>query len=740
MRRTVRDCTFDLMRRLGLTTVVGNPGSTEEPFLQDFPKDFDYVLALQEASVIGVADGLSQGLRKPVVVNVHTGAGLGNAMGCILTAYQNKTPLIITAGQQTRAMLLIEPLLTNIDATDMPRPWVKWSYEPSRPEDVPGAFMRAYAVAMQPPCGPVFLSLPLDDWNKEIDDADVLRSVSTRVGPDPRRVEEFAQRINDSRSPLLVYGSDIARAQAWDAGVRFAEKLNAPVWAPPMNERTSFPESHPLYAGALPPAIGPLGALLAGHDLVIVVGAPVFRYYPYVAGPYLPDGARLLHVTDDPAIAAKAAVGDSIVSDSLLFLEDITPRVASRPAAARKAAAPRAPAPSAELPLSPAAVFETIAAHTPADFVLVEESPSNVIELQRHFPIDKPDVFYTFASGGLGWDMPAAVGLALAERKTGRNRPVIAIMGDGSFQYSVQALYTAVRQKAHVVFIALLNEEYAILKEFAQLEKTPNVPGLDLPGLDLVSLGKGYGARSVRAETVDQIAAAFRGGAGFRGDERYRDPDHERAQASVGVSRRPRPELPSEHGAGARPAQIGPRRRFGWPNTDLSVRRSEGVLENDLRRRRATSRLRRLSQEPRQVRLQPVPARRGFDPRVTMRRVEFRAVERTDIDRGSVGMRGAACEKVRAAGLAEKARHAIAGVRQLGEGRRRALRQLHRVGQDHHRVRRPSARHELAVTAMARALRDRISVANVPHLPAQAAALVFRHSEFSRVAQPGRES
>ncbi len=519
MKRSVRDCTFDLLRRLGLTTVVGNPGSTEEPFLQNFPKDFDYVLALQEASVVGIADGLSQGLRKPVVVNVHTGAGLGNAMGCILTAYQNKTPLILTAGQQTREMLLIEPLLTNIDATILPKPWVKWSYEPSRPEDVPAAFMRAYAAAVQPPSGPVFLSLPLDDWNKEIDDADVFRSVSTRVGADPHRLEEFARLINDSRSPVLVYGSDIARAKAWDAGVLFAEKLNAPVWAAPMNERTPFPENHALYAGALPPAIGPLSALLSGHDLVVVIGAPVFRYYPYVAGRYLPEGARLLQVTDDPGVAAKAAVGDSVVSDSLLFLEEMTPLVASRLAAA-STSGPKAKPQSKSLeglPLSPDKLFKILAARCPADFVLVEESPSNVIELQRHFQIDQPDRFYTFSSGGLGWDMPAAVGLALAEQKTGRNRPVIAIMGDGSFQYSVQAIYTAVQKKVHIVFVVLQNEEYAILKEFAALEDTPNVPGLDLPGIDLVSLGKGYGARSVRAETAEGVAEAFAAALAFKG-------------------------------------------------------------------------------------------------------------------------------------------------------------------------------------------------------------------------------
>jgi benzoylformate decarboxylase len=508
---TVKDVTFDLLRRLDLTTIVGNPGSTEETFLKNFPADFDYVLALQEASVVGIADGLSQGLRKPVIVNVHTGAGLGNAMGCVLTAYQNNTPLILTAGQQTRQMLLLEPLLTNIQATRLPQPWVKWAYEPPRPEDIPGAFMRAYAAAVQQPSGPVFLSLPLDDWDKEIDAVDVFRTVSERVGPDPERVRLFAECIDGSRNPVIVYGSDIARSRAWDAGIRFAEKLNLPVWTAPFAERTPFPESHPLHRGALPAAIGPLCDKLVGHDLVIVVGAPVFRYYPYVAGTYLPPGTRLLQVTDDPDMSAKAPVGDSLVSDSLLFLDAILPLVAARPAAATGAAKPAlATADTASLPLSPDAVFSLLRPLCPEEFVLVEESPSNVLELQRRFRIDKPDSFYTFASGGLGWDMPAAVGLALAERKAGRNRPVIAVIGDGSFQYSVQSLYTGVQQRAHVVFVVLHNAEYAILKEFAELEETPSVPGLDLPGLDIVSLAKGYGANAVRADTAEEVRQAFR--------------------------------------------------------------------------------------------------------------------------------------------------------------------------------------------------------------------------------------
>ncbi|MBP7991508.1 MAG: hypothetical protein KAY91_02490, partial [Rhodocyclaceae bacterium] len=240
---TVKEVTFNLLRKLGITNIVGNPGSTEETFLKNFPEDFDYVMALQEASVVGIADGLSQGLRKPVIVNVHTGAGLGNAMGNLLTAYLNKTPLIITAGQQTREMLLMEPFLTNIDATQLPKPWVKWAYQPARAEDVPGAFLRAYATAIQEPAGPVFLSLPLDDWDKEMSFETPVRSVSTRKGPDPDCLKTFANKLNAARNPVLIYGGDIARAgaNAWANGVAFAERLNAAVWDAPFCERTPFP-------------------------------------------------------------------------------------------------------------------------------------------------------------------------------------------------------------------------------------------------------------------------------------------------------------------------------------------------------------------------------------------------------------------------------------------------------------------------------------------------------------------
>ncbi|MFK5856253.1 MAG: benzoylformate decarboxylase [Bacteroidota bacterium] len=514
---TVRDVTFNLFRQLGLTTIVGNPGSTEETFLKNFPDDFNYILALQEASVVGIADGLAQGLKKPVIVNVHTGAGMGNAMGCILTAKVNKTPLIITAGQQTRDMLLMEPFLTNVEAANFPKPWVKWSYEPVRAQDIPGAFMRAYATAIQQPTGPVFLSLPLDDWDQEMDDIDVFRTISTRTAPDPQRITKFADIISKSSNPVLVYGGDISRSNAWDEGIRFAEKLNAPVWIGPFSERVSFPENHTLFAGTLPSAIGPLSASLKQHDLIIVIGAPVFRYYPWVPGDYLPKNARLLQITDDPYDAAKSAVGDSLVSDSGLALIELCNQVEERNKNVRSEINEASPtefnlSKDIQYPLTANQLFEVLSTMVPENYILVQESPSNIPELgnTRLGRIAYPDSYYTMGSGGLGWDMPAAVGLAYAEKHSGRNRPVILVIGDGSFQYSPQAIWTAVQHNLHIVIVVPQNEEYGILKSFALLENTPNVPGLDIPGLDIVSLARGYGAKAYWAEKVDEIESLFK--------------------------------------------------------------------------------------------------------------------------------------------------------------------------------------------------------------------------------------
>jgi benzoylformate decarboxylase len=508
---TVQEATYNLLRKLGLTTIFGNPGSTEQPFLKNFPKDFQYVLGLQEASVVAMADGFSQATKKPVLVNLHGCAGTGNGMGNIMTAYQNKTPLIITAGQQTREMLLGDPYLANRDETTLPRPWVKWAYQPVRAQDVPGAIMRAYAAALQPPTGPVYLSIPLDDWDQPALGEAVVRTVSSRYSADPDRVALFAARIAKSKNPVLIYGPEVERAGGWDAGIKFAERLKAPVYMSPLPDRASFPQTHPQFRGMAPMAIGALSKQLRGHDLIIVVGAEVFRYYPYIAGEYLPEGAELLQVTSDPHDAAAAIVGESLLSDAKLALEafiDAVPEVKSRPAPKPLHIERNLPT-TPNNPLTALEAFDAISDLRPENAIVVNETASNFADFLQCWPIQKPDSYYTFGSGGLGWGAPAAVGVALAEKKLGTGRPVVALIGDGALQYSIQPLYTAAQQKLKVIFVVPCNGEYAILKEFAVLEKTPNVPALDIPGLDVVSAAKAFGVTGVQAKTKQEIKQAF---------------------------------------------------------------------------------------------------------------------------------------------------------------------------------------------------------------------------------------
>jgi benzoylformate decarboxylase len=260
-----------------------------------------------------------------------------------------------------------------------------------------------------------------------------------------------------------------------------------------------------------PIAIGPLSKKLQGHDLIIVIGAQVFRYYPFVGGDYLPQGAELLQVTNDPYDAAAAIVGDSLLSDAKLALEafiDAVPVAKSRPALAPLSIDRKLPSPP-NSPLTALEAFAALSELRPDDAILVNETASNFADLLQFWPIVKPDSFYTFASGGLGWGSPAAVGVAIAEKKMGTGRAVVCAIGDGAIQYSVQDLYTAAQLKLKVIFIVPCNGEYAILKEFAVLEKTPNVPALDLPGLDIVATAKAFGCVGVAANTTDEIKKEF---------------------------------------------------------------------------------------------------------------------------------------------------------------------------------------------------------------------------------------
>jgi benzoylformate decarboxylase len=507
---TVREAAFELFRTKGMTTMFGNPGSTELPMLAEFPDDFEYILGLQEAAVVGMADGFAQAVGRPALVNLHTAPGVANAMGAIFNAQANHSPLVITAGQQVRAHMTLQANLTNRDAARLPHPLVKWSYEPPRAEDVPLALGRAAHLAALPPRGPVFVSLPMDDWAAGVDRGYVAhaigRSVDGRAAADPQLVEGLAARLAAAESPVLVAGPDIDASGAWEAAVTLAERQRLPVFASPApgGGRIGFPESHANFQGILPPAIGPLAETLVGHDLVLVVGSSVFPYYPYLPGPLLPDGTSLVAITSDPDEAARAPMGDAIVADVKLTLQALLDAV---PESKRQAPhpLPHPEPPPLSDPINPSAVHAALAEVFPEDGIVVVESPSSTLALRNRLRISRPGSYFFGAGGGLGFGLAAAVGVQLAQP----GRPVICVLGEGSVQYAVTALWSAVAYKVPVTILVLRNEEYAILKWFAEIEDVRGAPGLDLPALNTVDIANGYGVASRRVEEPGELREAL---------------------------------------------------------------------------------------------------------------------------------------------------------------------------------------------------------------------------------------
>ncbi len=514
---TVREATFELFRAHGMTTIFGNPGSTELPMLADFPDDFTYVLGLQELPVMGMADGFAQATGRPTHVNLHTAPGVGNAVGGIFNAQANKSPLVITAGQQVRPHITIEANLTNRDAVVGPQPYVKWGHEPPRAQEVPGALARAIHLALLPPRGPVFVSIPMDDWNAEADEDRTVnaigRAVRGRVGADPKALAHLADRLQSAANPVLIAGPDIDAAGGWDAAIALAERQRLPVWASPATggSRIGFPENHPQFLGVLPPAIGPLSQTLTDHDLLLVVGSSVFPYYPYIPGPLLPEGASLVAITSDPGEAARAPMGEAIVGDVAGALSALVALVgeSDRPAPQARPAppdpSPTSPDPGSSDPMSGSEAMAALADAWPADGIAVLESPSSTLALRNRLRLSTPGSYYFGASGGLGFGISAAVGVQLAQP----GRPVVCVLGEGSAQYGITALWTAVAYKAPVTFLVLRNDEYGILKWFATLEQVAGAPGLELPALDTAAVARGYGVPSVDANSREELTAAL---------------------------------------------------------------------------------------------------------------------------------------------------------------------------------------------------------------------------------------
>jgi benzoylformate decarboxylase len=368
---------------------------------------------------------------------------------------------------------------------------------------VPAAIARAYYVAMQPPCGPTFVSVPIDDWAHATQPLDA-RQVSREIGPDLSAMQALVAALGEAKRPALVVGPAVDRAEAVDLMVDVAEKSKAAVWASPFSARCSFPERHPQFAGFLHAAPGQLSDALRDHDLVVVVGAPVFTFHVEGHAAIFDGSTTIFQITDDPDAAAMTPTGHSIVAT---MKPALTALLEMLPETRRTAPAGRVlpPAPAAGDPIPAEYALHALSAAMGPHDALVEEIPSHRPLMQKAMPMHGQDSFYTMASGGLGYSLPAAVGMALGRRQ-GRT---VCLIGDGSAMYSIQALWTSAQRKLPLTVVVLNNSGYGAMRSFSQVMQVRDVPGLDLPGIDFVKLAEGMGCDAVRVTKSAELAGAY---------------------------------------------------------------------------------------------------------------------------------------------------------------------------------------------------------------------------------------
>jgi benzoylformate decarboxylase len=494
---TVREAAFAVFEHFGVDRLFGNPGSTEIPMLRAMP--FPYVMGLNEAVVVGMADGYARASGKPGLVNLHSAAGTGHSLGNLFTAFRNCTPLVVTAGQQARSILPHDPFLYNERAAEFPRPYVKYAIEPARAEDVPLALVRAFVTALTPPMGPCYVSIPVDDWDRECE-MPGLPDLTLCTVPSATGIERLSAMLDKAERPALVIGTGVANAGGWDEAIRLAEKTGCAVWAAPYAARETFPEDHPHFAGFLPAWRDTLRKLLAPYDAILVAGAPVFTWHVEGSGPHWPEHAQLMALSDDPQHLAALPGGGGVLGNVAEGLALLAERANARPYTGK----PRtfdAPQPA----MNALYVLSRVAALRPESAIIVEEAPTARGPEHDVLPIRREGGFYTCASGGLGYSLPASVGVAL-----GQQDKVIAILGDGSAMYTIQGLFSAVAEKADVSFLVLNNAAYAALTGFSAEFGMNEVPGCDLSGLEFVKLAEGHGVPARRVDSVEQLDEALR--------------------------------------------------------------------------------------------------------------------------------------------------------------------------------------------------------------------------------------
>jgi benzoylformate decarboxylase len=525
------DAVLAILRSEGVDRVFGNPGTTELPFLDALvdAADLQYVLGLQEGSVVAMADGYARATGRPSFVNLHVAAGVANGLIGMLNASRSRTPMVIMAGQQDRRHLVQDPMLSG-DLVGLAAAGTKSAAEVTHAPDLPVLLRRAFALAVTPPAGPVFLSVPMDVLTEEVDVVVPGRSALAPRAP-ATGVELAADVLADAASPAIVAGDGVGREGGVAALVDVAERLGADVYHQPMNDGLDYPTDHPLYQGMLPPRNLAIRTALARHDVVLIVGCHAFMPHHYTPGPAIPDGVRVVQLDSDAGEIGRNFPADpGLVGDVRVTLEELAkalagrvPDAEARIAGARQASGDRrvelareARFRSGGAPLDPLAAAYTIAGALPPDAVVVEEAITFGLKLRAALQQNRPGSYVHTVGGGLGWGIGAAVGTRLGTPR----RPVVAVLGDGCAMFGVQGLWSAARYDVPVTFLVMDNGEYRTLKETldaggSRSTSAGRYVGVDLapPRPDWLGAGQLFGVPACRVESTNELREIVAGAA-----------------------------------------------------------------------------------------------------------------------------------------------------------------------------------------------------------------------------------
>ncbi len=536
---TGRSAFLALLKDEGVTRLFGNPGTTELPIMHAMTQqsDISYVLGLQESVVVAMADGYARASGKIAAVNVHVAPGLGNAMGALYTANFSGSPLIITAGQQEQGHGLKEPLLY-APLVPIAAPLVKWAVEVNRLEDLPMIMRRAAKIALTPPTGPVFISLPGDILNME---AAIDLGESTRVDaasrPSDASLESLAARLLQAQRPVIIAGHEIIASDAFGEAVQLAEMLGAPVYQQTVNDGAHFPSEHPAFMGSLNRNQGYVRDVLSSYDLLICLGADLLRMSVYSEIDPLPADLAVIQIGQrDWEMGKNHAVELALRGDvketvaALLPIlsarggQDLTDRAKTSLATVaagnwsvqREAARTKFVEMASASPIEPDWLMMRLVDLLPDDAIVVDEGIVSTRCLLNFLAIRDRYGYFGNASGGIGWGIAAALGIQIAHPE----RRVVAVLGDGSAMYGIQAVWTAAHLKLPITFVIANNGGYRIIKErLLAFHGNDQFIAMDFkdPAIEFADLARSLGMQAERIETGEAFETAFQAANGRDG-------------------------------------------------------------------------------------------------------------------------------------------------------------------------------------------------------------------------------